>query len=208
MEQVDALQRARLDWPQGLPFIRPHVRAPVLVWADGTVDFRPARFGLSKRFTSFNARSDKLTESRLWKGYFGKSHAVAALSYVVEWVTKGAAKTAYLIGRKDGGLLMAPALFGPYLDNKEEFGFAVVTREPNKFFAHFHDRMVAVMTPELVERWLRPADHSDAELLACVRAPDDDELAAWAVKGDITKRHKGDWSPVATEGKTLTFADL
>lgn len=28
MDQVDALRRAKLDWPQGLPFIRPSVRAP------------------------------------------------------------------------------------------------------------------------------------------------------------------------------------
>ena len=92
MEQVDALQRAKLEWPQGLPLIRPTVRAPVLVWKEGMVDFVPARFGFSRRFMSFNARSENLTESKLWKRFFGKHHAVACLSYVVGGSRKAARK--------------------------------------------------------------------------------------------------------------------
>jgi putative SOS response-associated peptidase YedK len=104
--------------------------------------------------------------------------------------------------------MMTPALLGPNLDNKEELGFAICTREPNAFFAHFHDRMVGVLTPELLERWLAPAGASEKELLACVRAPDNDELIAHKVKGDITKRRSGDWSALQTEGTPLTNADL
>jgi putative SOS response-associated peptidase YedK len=199
MEQVDALQRAKLDWPQGLPFVRPSVRVPVLVQGEKGLDYKPARFGMSRRFSSFNARSENLTESRLWKGMFGKSHAVAALSYVVEWVGEGEARSPYLIGRADRGLLWTPALLGPNLDNKEELGFAICTREPNAFFKHFHDRMVGVLTPELAKVWLSPEGHSEKELLGCVRAPGEGELAAFKVKGDITKRKSGDWSPVQSE---------
>lgn len=208
MEQVDALQRARLEWPQGLPFIRPSVRAPVLVRADDGMDYKTARFGLSKRFVSFNARSENLTESRLWKTMFGKHHAVAALSYVVEWVEDEGVRTPFLVGRADGKLLMAPALIGPNLDNKEELGFAICTRTPNQFFSHFHDRMVGVLTPKMVETWLSPEGRPTEELLACVRAPGEEELAAFKVKGDIAKRKSGDWSPVLTEGKPRTFADV
>jgi putative SOS response-associated peptidase YedK len=208
MEQVDALKRARLDWPDGLPFIRPSVRAPVLVATDAGIDFKVARFGMSKRFSSFNARDDKLTQSGLWKGMFGKSHAVVALSYVVEWVEKKGERTPYLIGRKDGGLLMAPALFGPHLDHKEERGFALCTRQPNRFFAHFHGRMVGVLTPSLMDRWMAPAGRTVEELMACVRAPDEDELVARRASSDIGKRKSGDWSAIKTEGEPLTFADL
>lgn len=208
MEQVDALQRARLEFPQGLPFIRPSVRAPVLVKGDKGLDYRIARFGMSRRFMSFNSRSENLTESRLWKTMFGKRHAVATLSYVVEWIVEEGTKTPYLIGRKDRKLMWTPALLGPNLDNKEELGFSICTRPPNQFFSHFHDRMVGVLTPELAEVWLSPEGRSEKELLACVRAPDEDELAAFMVKGNIAKRKSGDWSPVETQGKPLTSADL
>ncbi|HKZ59152.1 MAG TPA: SOS response-associated peptidase family protein [Candidatus Thermoplasmatota archaeon] len=208
MEQVDALRRAKLEWPQGLPFIRPSVRAPVLVAADKGLDYKVARFGFSRRFMSFNARSENLTQSKLWKRFFGKHHAVACLSYVVEWIDEGGAKTPYLIGRKDRQLLWAPALVGPSLDSKEEFGFAICTRPPNTFFSHFHDRMVGVLTSDLAKVWISPEGHSEEDLLACVRAPDDDELAAFKVKGDIAKRKKGDWSAIETQGKPVTSGDL
>ncbi len=199
MDLVDALQRAKAQWPRGLPFIRPHVLAPVIVRADGADDFAPARFGMSKRFTSFNARDDKLEESRLWKGMFGKSHAVAALSYVVEWVQEDGRKTPYLIGRRDRGLLLTPALIGPYLDDKSQKGFAICTREPSPFFAHFHNRMVGVMTQELAARWLEPGGHTAAQLKECIRAPPDGELAAWRVTEPLAERKEGNWEPVKTE---------
>jgi putative SOS response-associated peptidase YedK len=208
MEQVDALQRARLEFPQGLPFVRPSVRAPVLVKAEKGLDYKVARFGFSKRFMSFNARSENLTESRLWKGMFGRHHAVACLSYVVEWIVEDGVKTPYLIGRADRKLMWTPALLGPNLDNKEELGFAICTRPPNQFFTHFHDRMVGHLTSELAEVWLAPEGHSQEELLACVRAPGEEELAGFKVKGDIAKRKSGDWSAVETQGKPLTIEDM
>ena len=208
MEQVDALQRAKLDFPQGLPFIRPSVRVPVLVQVEKKVDFKVARFGMSRRFTSFNARSENLTEGKLWKSMFGKSHAVAALSYIVEWKGEGEDRKPFLIGRRDGKLMMTPALFGHSLDDKTEFGFAICTREPNGFFKNFHDRMVGVLDKETMERWLDPASSTPAKLLECVRAAGEDELAAWAVKGDPTKRKSGDWSPVESTGKPLTADDF
>ena len=208
MEQVDALQRARLEFPQGLPFVRPSVRAPVLVKAEEGLDYKVARFGFSKRFMSFNARSENLTESRLWKGMFGKHHAVACLSYVVEWIVADGVKTPYLIGRADRKLMWTPALVGPSLDNKEEFGFAICTRPPNQFFSHFHDRMVGHLTRELAEVWLSPEGRSVKELLECVRAPPEDELAGFKVKGDIAKRKSGDWSAVETQGEPVTIADI
>ncbi len=208
MDQVDALQRAKLEWPQGLPFIRPSVRAPVLVKADAGLDYKVARFGFSRRFMSFNARSENLAASRLWKGMFGKRHAVAPLSYVVEWIVEDGVKTPYLIGRADRKLLWTPALLGPNLDNKEELGFAICTRPPNAFFSHFHDRMVGVLTPELADVWLSPEGRSEEELLACVRAAGEDELAAFKVKGDIAKRKKGDWSAVETQGGPVSAENL
>lgn len=209
MDLVDALKRAKADWPRGLPFIRPHVLAPVIVREEGGQETAvPARFGMSKRFTSFNARDDKLTTSRLWRGMFGTSHAVAALSYVVEWVKEGNEKSAYLIGRREGGLMLTPALLGPYLDDKSQRGFAICTRPPSAFFAHFHDRMVGVMTPPLAKRWLAPEGADPESLMECVRAPADDELAAWKVEEPITSRKEGDWSPVRVAGRPLTHADL
>lgn len=208
MVQIDALQKARAEWPQGLPFIRPHVRAPVLVRRGDSVDYVAARFGMSRKFTSFNARDDSLEKSPLWRKFFGTSHAIAPLSYVVEWVTEAGTKQPFVIERADGKLLLAPALVGPYIDDSRETGFAICTRPPNRFFAHFHDRMIGVCPADLMDAWLDPSAHTREELRACVAAPGDDELVAYPAPLDLQKRKAGDWSPIRTLDGPLRLADL
>lgn len=208
MEQVDALKRARLDYPNGLPMIRPHVRALALVADGDDLKAVPARFGFSRKFPSLNARIEKLTTSPLWRSMFGKSHAILPISYVIEWVTKGEEKTPYLIQRRDRKLIMAPALVGKYHENPEETAFAICTREPNQFFALFHDRMVGHCTPEAMERWLHPSTASKDDLMDCIGAPADDELEAVPTSPAITKRKAGDWSALEPVGRPLRWEDL
>lgn len=208
IDKIDPFGKLRKIWPEGLPIIRPMYHTPVLLRGDKRTDWKNARFGISRQFSSFNARSENFATSRLWKSLFGKSHAVAPLSYIVEWRQEGAERVPYLIERKDGDILMTPALAAPCFDDKSDLGFAIATREPNKFFARFHDRMVGVMTPKLVERWLAPGEWSAEELLECVRAPADDELVARRAKGDIGKKKADDLSPIETVGKPLTMADF
>lgn len=205
MEQVDALQRARPDFPQGLPMVRPHVRALVLVQRTGPLEAVPARFGFSRKFPSSNARMEKLSVSPLWRSMFGKTHGVVPLSYVIEWKVEGQTKQPYLIQRRGGGLLLAPALVGRYHEDREETAFAICTREPNRFFAGFHDRMVGVCPSDLTKRWLQPSDHSAKELLDCIGSPRDDELEAVPTDPQITARRAGNWSPLPATGPPIRW---
>lgn len=206
--EVDPLQRFKARWPEGLPIVRPMYHMPILFGAEGEPEWKDARFGISRTFSSFNARSENFGESRLWKSLFGKSHAAVALSYIVEWRGEGKERVPYLISRADGKALWTPALTAPCFDDKSDVGFAICTRTPSKFFAHFHDRMVGVMTEELKERWLSPAASTLPELLECVRAPEDDELVAVRAVGELMKRKAEDLSPIKTQGPVLTMADL
>lgn len=209
LDDVDPQRRIRTAIRDGLPIIKPMYHTPILMPKPaGGVQWKVARFGLSRRFSSFNARSENLQESRLWKTFFGKSHGVAALSYIVEWQNEGGERVPFLIERADGGLLMAPALAAPCLDDKEDLGFAICTRTPNKFFAHFHDRMVGVLDVQAMEKWIHPASATPEELMQCIRMPGEDELVARRAKGDLMKRDASDVSPIETAGKPLAAADL
>ena len=208
MDQVDALRRARPDFPGGLPMVRPHVRTLILVREKGEVVAKPARFGFSRRFSSINARVEKLSVSPLWRSMFGRNHGIVPISYVIEWIETGEDKQPYLVQRRDGRVILAPALFGPYHENKEELAFAICTREPNRFFAHFHERMVGMCPPPLMERWLGPEDVSKEELAACIAAPADEELEAVPTSDEITKRRAGDWSALPRVGPGLTWETL
>jgi putative SOS response-associated peptidase YedK len=208
IDEIDPLLKLRAVWPNGLPIIRPMYHTPILLKDPDGVTWKNARFGIARSFSSFNARSENFASSRMWKSLFGKSHAVAPLSYIVEWKQEEGERVPYLISRKDGKLLMTPALIAPCFDDKADLGFAIATREPNAFFANFHDRMVGVMTPELVERWLDPEGSTLPKLLECVRAPDDNELVARRAKGEVGKKKADDPTPIETIGKPLTMADF
>ncbi len=208
LAEADPLQRMLARWRDGLPIVRPMYHMPILFGGLSDPAWKDARFGISRTFSSFNARSENFGESRLWRSLFGKSHAAVPLSYIVEWKAEGGARAPFLISRADGKPLWTPALTAPCFDDKSDTGFAICTRAPNKFFAHFHDRMVGILTPELKERWLDPAASTPAKLLECVRAPADDELVAVRARGELMKRKAEDLSPIETLGKTITMADL
>lgn len=208
IDAIDPLLKLRDDWPHGLPIVRPMYHTPILLRTPEGVTWKNARFGISRQFSSFNARSENLTSSRMWKQLFGKSHAVAPLSYIVEWRQEEGGRVPYLIGRRDRKLLMTPALLAPCFDDKSDLGFAICTRVPNHFFANFHDRMVGVMTPELMERWLNPQSSTPEALLECIRAPEDDELDARRAVGDVGKKKADDITPIETVGEPLTMADF
>jgi putative SOS response-associated peptidase YedK len=208
IDEIDPLLKLRAVWPAGLPIIRPMYHTPILLRNPEGVTWKNARFGIARSFSSFNARSENFASSRMWRSLFGKSHAVAPLSYIVEWKQEEGERVPYLISRKDGRLLKTPALIAPCFDDKADLGFAIATREPNAFFANFHDRMVGVLTPELEERWLDPASSTLPKLLECVRAPDDSELIARRAKGEVGKKKADDPTPIETVGKPLTMADF
>lgn len=210
IDEIDPLLKLRKLWPHGLPIVRPMYHTPILLKdkEKDEVAWKNARFGIARSFSSFNARSENFESSRMWKSLFGKSHAVAPLSYIVEWKQEEGERVPYLISRKDGKLLMTPALLAPCFDDKSDLGFAISTREPNNFFANFHDRMVGVMTPDLVDRWLDPASSTPTNLMECIRAPDDDELVARKAVGEVGKKKADDITPIKTVGKPLTMADF
>ena len=208
IDEIDPLLKLRAVWPNGLPIIRPMYHTPILLKRDDTVEWKNARFGIARSFSSFNARSENFGSSRMWKSLFGKSHAVAPLSYIVEWKQKEGERVPYLISRKDGKLLKTPALIAPCFDKKEDLGFAIATREPNQFFSNFHDRMVGVLTPELEKRWLDPAASTLEKLMECVRAPSEDELVARRAVGDVGKKKYDDPTPIKTTGKALSITDF
>jgi len=206
--EADPLQRFKARWPEGLPIVRPMYHMPVLFGGASEPGWRDARFGISRTFSSFNARSENFTESKLWKSLFGKWHAAVALSYIVEWREEKGERAPYLISRADGHVMWTPALTAPCFDDKSDVGFAIATRSPNGFFKHFHDRMVGVMDEAGRERWLAPTKHSPSELMECVRAPDEDELVAVKAVGQLMKRDAEDLSPIKTTGEKITIQVL
>ena len=210
IEKRDALRGYQVVFEDAdRPYVRPHTGLPVLTLKDGEPDVHRHVFGFSRRFSYFNARADKLEDSKMWSGMFGKQghHGVAPVSYILEWgdLGDGAGKRPFRIERADGAAMAVPALVGGYWERKGEDAFALVTIEPNRFVAQFHDRMIGQLQDEQLDVWLRPEDHSPAELRACLAAPADEELVAIPIKADVGSARHDDADALAAVGPALKW---
>lgn len=212
IEKRDALRGYQVVWADAdRPIIRPHTGSPVLyVGEDGKPTVERHVFGFSRRFSSFNARADKLEEGKMWAPMFGKAghHGVAPVSYILEWSEVDGEKRPYRIERADGAAMAVPALVGGYWEAKDTRAFALVTIEPNKFVATFHDRMIGQLADDAVDVWLNPARHGKKALWECLKAPSDDELVAYPLAPDVGSAKFDNTDAMKAVGKALVWADV
>ncbi len=211
IEKRDALRGYQVVFKDAdRPIIRPHTGLPVLFVDDGKAKVDRHVFGFSRRFSSFNARDDKLEEGKLWMGMFGKAghHGVAPVSYILEWSEFSGEKLPYRIERADGAAMCVPSLVGRYWEAKDTRAVALVTITPNPFVARFHDRMIGQLDDQHVDVWLHPEDHTKAELRACLKAPSNDDLVAIPIQADVGSAKFSDTSALEATGKPLTWKDI
>jgi putative SOS response-associated peptidase YedK len=210
IDKRDALRGYKVEWRDAdRPFIRPHTGLPVLYMKEDKPVVERHVFGFSKRFSSFNARADKLEEGKMWSRMFGKSHGVAPVSYILEWAETGdGEKQPYRIERADGAAMAVPALVGAYWEAKDERAFALVTIDPNDFVKTFHNRMIAQLQDSAVDKWLRPEGMSHGELLKLLTAPPNDELVAYPLKKEAGKAKYDDAKALDAVGPALTWAKV
>jgi len=192
------------------PYVRPHTGLPVLFLDAGVPKVERHVFGFSSRFSSFNARADRLEEGKMWSAMFGRNehHGVAPVSYILEWSTMTGTKTPYRIERADGAAMAVPALTGHAWEHKQDRAFSLVTIEPNKFVAKFHDRMIGQLDDGDIDVWLRPEEHTKKELWACLTAPPDDELIAYPLAGDVGSAKFNDAAALQAVGPPLAWQDV
>lgn len=192
------------------PYVRPHTGLPVL-----TVDGNGPRvdrhvFGFTRKFSSFNARDDKLEAGKMWSKMFAKPghHGVAPVSYILEWGDIGQGKQPFRIERADGAAMCVPALVGGYWENRQERAFSLVTIAPNQFVKTFHDRMIGQLDDEQVGVWLHPEDYEVDELRACLAQPPEEELVAYPLRADVGSAKFDDAGAMEAVGPAVTWADV
>jgi putative SOS response-associated peptidase YedK len=212
IEKRDALRGYSIVFEDAdRPFVRPHSGLPVLSMnQDNEPDVHRHVFGFSKKFSSFNARSEKLEESKMWSKMFMRAHhhGVAPVSYILEWGDIGNGKQPFRIERADGAAMCVPALVGGYLEEKGLDAFTLVTIEPNAFVQTFHSRMIGQLAEDKLDVWLRPEEHKPAEVRSCLQAPSNEELVAIPIKHDACKAKFDDPSALAAIGNPIAWADV
>lgn len=162
----------------GAPRVFPNFYAPVIV-RDGKEDaLRLMRYHICPKngkelnafkYNLFNARRDRLLDSRTWKPIFGKQHGIFPFYRFYESVAgeNGESKIIYF-EPKDETIMWSAAIFE---EAKIESGllrsFAAVTDEPPpEVAAAGHDRCPIFLAKDDFGTWLEPKETSKEDLVA------------------------------------------
>lgn len=123
-----------------------------------------ARWGVPRHRggIAINARDDRL-RGPMWRTMLRRGRAVVPLRGFYEW--EKPQRQPWYYRRGDGGLLL---LAGVVLGDADGLHAAIVTTDASGDIGGVHDRMPAVLEPDMVEPWLRG---EDPELLQALVRP-------------------------------------
>lgn len=110
----------------------------------------------SPRFSTFNARSTRLTESPLWKKRYPTQRCIVPASGFHEW-TDG---HPFNIHPESGAVAM-PGLWERWRFGEElVYSFATITLPPHPRFKHIHPKSIPLLLePKDFDAWLDPDFH-------------------------------------------------
>lgn len=154
----------------GAPRVFPNFYAPVIVQEKKEQQLRLMRYHLCPKngkelnafkYNLFNARRDRLLDSRTWKPIFGKQHGIFPFYRFYESVEgdNGQAKIIYF-EPKDQDIMWSAAIYEEAAITPGVLRtFAAVTDEPPpEVAAAGHDRCPVFLAKENFGRWLNPQE--------------------------------------------------
>lgn len=145
------------------------------------------------QFSAFNARDDKLLQSRVWKKPFAQHRGLAPAHWYIE---KG--QRFELPGTQ--GFAIATIVAASHQPEGDLLSYALVTRDAVAEASTVHPRMPLLLPEELHDDWLDPNLHGDEELLAEALAASESlsqQVRIADVPRDVGAQHK----PRATTAK-------
>lgn len=114
------------------------------------------------KFHTFNARSDRLTSSPLWKKVYPSKRCVIPVSAFHEWqpLGEGKGKQVYNIHPQGEATALAGLWQAWDFDGHQVGSFTVITLPPHPRFSHIHPKSIPLMLrPDDFDMWLDPDFH-------------------------------------------------
>lgn len=108
------------------------------------------------KFQTFNARSDRLTSSPLWKRVYPNQRCIVPMTAFHEWRDG----QVYNIHPQGEAVAMAGLWQRYRYGNGHVMSFATITLPPHPRFSHIHDKSIPLMLrPADFDAWLDPDFH-------------------------------------------------
>jgi len=175
---------------------------PVIVEEDKGWTVHGMHWGLIPRWTKpgekprtmpINARSETLTEKRMFSPLLKDHRCLVPISGFYEWkATGGSAKQPYFIHRRDVPLMLLAGLYDEARDEDGEprGSFTIITTAANDRLAPFHDRMPAVLDDDAAAVWMDREETEPAPLTHLLIPFPDEAFDAYPVSREVNNtRH-------------------
>jgi putative SOS response-associated peptidase YedK len=144
--------------------VAPTNHAPIVTAGAGGFTFEYARFGFAKwdgNGVIINARSETVSEKRMFKSHVQSGRCVVPTRGYFEWKAEPGRtkKTKHFIKDKRGKLLFMAGLCKQGANGQE---FVIITKEPVGDITHIHDRMPVILSEDRLTDWLSGAMPAEA----------------------------------------------
>jgi putative SOS response-associated peptidase YedK len=131
-----------------------------------------------------NARAETIATKPSFRESFKKRRCIILSDGFFEWKRENKTKTPYFIRMKNS----EPFAFAGLWDNwtNEQTGetlisSTIITTDANPLIGEIHNRMPAILTPDLYRIWLNPLTESVNNLMKCIKPFPHDELEAFEI---------------------------
>ncbi len=156
--------------------------ADVITVNEGKREIGPMRYRLrpkgSKKeiptkYNVYNARLDSLVTKQTWNTIFMKNHGLLPFIQFFEWVKEKGRPKEVIFTPDHFEIMWAPCLWDEWVsqDGSMVFrSFALITDDPPKEITQRgHDRCPIFLKEDLIDEWLSPKDHTEAEMLEILK---------------------------------------
>jgi putative SOS response-associated peptidase YedK len=175
----EELSERFLDEPAAQPIIAapvynlcPTQNSPVLRVVSGKRRFDQMRWQLvpaaepsfTTKFSTINARSETIFESRLFRDLVLRQRCIVAVSGFFEWVAHG--KRPFKIHLQDEPIMSLAGIWETWHAGlpDERHSFSILTTAANDFMARIHERMPVILGRSNEDAWLDPEHQAQQSL--------------------------------------------
>lgn len=150
---------------------------------------------IKKIGTTINAKIETLEEKPMFKNLVKGQRCIVPMDGFYEWKKLDAKETQpYYISLKDQDVFSVAGLWDSWKSPEGEilFSYTIITMAANEFMTQLHDRMPAILTPDMEKLWLEE-NVSSTQLLDVLQPYDADQMKAHKVSkkiGNVKERGK------------------
>jgi putative SOS response-associated peptidase YedK len=173
------LQRGESPFEKPNYNFSPTQTAPIVRMMDGARAIDTMTWGLipewspefKMKFSTINARSEGVFESRLYKKPVLTRRCIIPVSGFFEWKKEGSAKRPFKIFLKDSPIMSLAGIWTSWRAGtpEEQRSFSIMTTGANSFMEKIHDRMPVILDKKQFEEWLDPEVHEQDAISAMLK---------------------------------------